>query len=448
MSSRFMHGLGVESAVLALVRRACSSAMQREFASDWATPAVPATPCTLYVHVPFCEVLCPFCSFHRVQFKPSKAQAYFEALRREIRRYHELGYEFRDVYVGGGTPTVAPRDLAKTLELVRALWPIRSISVETNPNHLTPENIAILRDCGVERLSVGVQSFDDTLLAEMGRLETYGGALQIAERLTAAQGHFGTLNVDLMFNFPHQSVGSLVHDIRMVRELGIDQVSFYPLMTAESTRRRVVRELGTVEPSRRHEFYNVITDSMSTNYHASSAWCFSRVDDQHRTRTIDEYIIGSNDYVGVGSGAFSFVDGTLLSTTFSLRAYRELITAGRSAVTAGRAFTRRQRMHYDLLVGLFGLTLPYSTLEKRYGTGVRRALSPELAVLRALGAVRVDGQVLRLTARGQYYWVLMMAEFFTAVNELRATMRRHIRNEPDCTALRPHWEAISPLGST
>ena len=448
MGSRFMHGAPVESAVLALVRRACSSAMQTEFASDWVTPALPASPCTLYVHVPFCEALCPFCSFHRVQFKQSKAQAYFEALRQEIRRYHELGYEFRDVYVGGGTPTVAPRDLAKTLELVRALWPIRSISVETNPNHLTPEIIAILRDCGVERLSVGVQSFDDTLLAEMGRLETYGGALQIAERLAAARGHFGTLNVDLMFNFPHQSVESLVRDIHLVRELGIDQVSFYPLMTAESTHRRVVRELGSVKPSRRHEFYDVIINNMSSNYRASSAWCFSRVDDQQETRTIDEYIIGSNDYVGVGSGAFSFVDGTLLSTTFSLRAYRELVAAGRSAVTAGRAFTRRQRMHYDLLVGLFGLALPYSTLEKRYGPGVRRALAPELAALRALGAVRVDGQVLRLTARGQYYWVLMMAEFFTAVNELRAAMRRHIRNEPDCTALRSHWEAISPLGST
>ena len=95
-------------------------------------------PCQLYVHVPFCEVLCPFCSFHRVRYDAPKSSRYFEALRREIRLYHQAGFRFSDVYVGGGTPTVNADELLATLALVRSLSPVRTISIETNPNHLDP----------------------------------------------------------------------------------------------------------------------------------------------------------------------------------------------------------------------------------------------------------------------------------------------------------------------
>ena len=94
------------------------------------------------MHVPFCEVLCPFCSFHRVRYNESKTARYFEALRREIRLYHEAGFRFSDVYVGGGTPTVNADELLATLELVRDLSPVRTISIETNPNHLEPDGAA------------------------------------------------------------------------------------------------------------------------------------------------------------------------------------------------------------------------------------------------------------------------------------------------------------------
>ena len=430
----------MESAALRCLRGAYATAMQGEFSAPASALTPAAQPGTLYVHVPFCESLCPFCSFHRVAYRAPKTQRYFDALRAELRQYHARGFAFSEVYVGGGTPTVAPAQLEATLQLIRSLWSVRRMSVETNPNHLTPETMARLENCGVDRLSVGVQSFDDALLLEMGRLQPYGTAAEIARRLEEAQGRFSTLNVDLMFNFPHQSIGSLRNDLAKIRDLGIDQVSYYPLMSASATRRRMHKELGTVDPSRRREFYGEILAGLRAQYQPSSAWCFTRRGSSGPTGALDEYIVGSSEYVGAGSGAFSYVGGKLYATTFSLNAYEQLICSGHSAITACRSLSVRQRQHYDLLVGLFGVSLPWSTLEGKYGPQVRRALAVQIAALRLVGAVRAEGAALHLTQRGMYYWMLMMAEFFTAVNELRATMRRHISTEP--SGLRPEFNGV------
>ena len=95
---------------------------------------------------------------------------YCKALRQEILLYRDLGYEFSGIYVGGGTPTVMVDELAEILSLAKTVFPIREISVETNPNHLTDDRLGILKDVGVNRLSVGVQSFDDGLSQEDGTL--------------------------------------------------------------------------------------------------------------------------------------------------------------------------------------------------------------------------------------------------------------------------------------
>src|SRR5690349_2421771 len=99
--------------------------------------AVPAPPAVgagcLYLHIPFCETLCPFCSFHRVEHHHTQAQRYFHSLREEVRRYHEAGFRFSSAYIGGGTPTTEPGELIETISLIRNLFDVRDISVETNP---------------------------------------------------------------------------------------------------------------------------------------------------------------------------------------------------------------------------------------------------------------------------------------------------------------------------
>ena len=134
-------------------------------------PPADPRPRLLYLHIPFCERLCPYCSFNRVTFKEELCRAYFRALRKELLLYWERGYEFGAIYAGGGTPTVLIDELEETIALARAHFGIRELSVETNPNHLTGGRLAALERMGVNRLSVGVQSFDDGLLKKMDRYD-------------------------------------------------------------------------------------------------------------------------------------------------------------------------------------------------------------------------------------------------------------------------------------
>ena len=143
---------------------------------------VPGRPYLLYVHVPFCERLCPYCSFNRYPFNKERSDAYFEHLRDEMRMVAELGYDFPAMYVGGGTPTIDIDQLVKTIDLAKSLFSIKDVSSETNPNHLYPQWVEPLVD-RVDRFSVGVQSLDDELLQQMDRYQKYGSAYEILERL-------------------------------------------------------------------------------------------------------------------------------------------------------------------------------------------------------------------------------------------------------------------------
>src|ERR1051325_3472495 len=213
-------------------------------------PPLPEGGCgCLYLHIPFCPALCPFCSFHRVQHCHLLAQRYFHSLREEARRYYKAGFRFTSAYFGGGTPTTEPVELVETIQLIRRLFAVKEISVETNPKDLVPEILLPLRDAGVTRLSVGVQSFDDRLLKDMERLDKYGSGAEARQHIRAAVGLFPTLNVDLIFNQPHQNLTSLRRDLDIFRSTGANQVSFYPLMSSPSVAGRMRASTGL--PARR-----------------------------------------------------------------------------------------------------------------------------------------------------------------------------------------------------
>ena len=402
---------------------------------------VPETPVFLYLHVPFCEVLCPYCSFHRVRYEEDKARQYFSALRREIRHYHERGYVFNGVYVGGGTPTVLPEELAATLALVRELNPVlREASVETNPKDLCDDVLTMLEASHVSRLSVGVQTFDDGLLREMVRLEKYGGRAEILDRLAAAAGRFQILNIDMIWNLPHQTAAMLEADIDTLLETPANQVSFYPLMSAPSAARKMARTLGLPGHGRVRDFYGRILTRLEAGFVPTSAWCFTRGD-----KGIDEYIVDAVNYVGLGSGAFSYVDGTLYATTFSLQAYVDRIKRGLSGVTGSRRLDERQRMRYDLLVRLFSLRLEKEWVRARYGQRFERALIPELFGLKLLGAVVEDERGWSLTRSGMFLWVRMMSAFFESVDAFRDQMRRHLRDELGGAVVSEHLVPLAQI---
>lgn len=390
--------------------------------------AVPPPPLNgadyLYLHVPFCPVLCPFCSFHRVLHHPALAGRYFQALREEVRMYHRAGYRFNGAYFGGGTPTSEPEELAETVRLVRDLFGVSEISVETNPRDLRPEVLEPLRASGVTRLSVGVQSFDDDVLRSLGRIETYGGGSEIQEAIGRTAGLFPTLNIDLIFNQPRQTLDGLKRDLAAVLASGANQVSLYPLMTSPSTRREMAATTGLPGRGRYGRYYRTILETLQPAFHPSSAWCFNR-----GGRGTDEYVIAADHYVGVGSGAFSYLDGTLYATSFSLQAYERRIAEGMTGIVSRHRLSETDQMRYTLLLRLFGLWLDREWVLQRHGPRFFRRLWGEMRTLEWLGAVERNERGWKPTDRGMYWLVLMMAAFYESVNGYREAMRVHVREE-------------------
>jgi len=368
----------------------------------------------LYLHIPFCEKLCPYCSFNRVVFVEPIARSYFRALRKEIGLYRERGYDFSGIYVGGGTPTVQIDELKETLLLARASFRIREISVETNPNHLTDRNIQALREAGVNRLSVGVQSFDDGLLRAMDRYEKYGSGSEIVGRLKDTLGSFDTLNADMIFNFATQTTEILDRDLETLTDIAIDQITYYPLMVSDSTREKIHRTLGPVDMKREEEFYRRITARLTPPYHFSSVWCFSR-----KPSMIDEYVVGYDEYAGLGSGSIGYMDGTCYANTFSIEDYIRRLDAGEIPLMAARRFGIREQVQYDFLMRLFGTKMNPADLKKKYGDRLGRHLWPMVFAFWTAGALRLSEGRLSLTPRGRFLWVVMMREFFVAVNNFR-----------------------------
>jgi coproporphyrinogen III oxidase-like Fe-S oxidoreductase len=288
------------------------------------------------------------------------------------------------------------------------------------------QHLARLKDSGVNRLSVGVQSFDDRLLREMERYEKYGSGAEIIDHLHCVSGVFDTLNIDMIFNFPHQTEESLQSDLDVLtRQLRADQVSWYPLMTATSTERPMARRIGRVDYSRERRYYKTIAGHMlDAGYERSSAWCFSR-----QPGMFDEYIVEHEEYVGLGSGSFSYLDGTMYANTFSINNYLRLIGEGHTGTAQLRHMSVLEQMRYFLLLKLFSGRMSLEAAERRFDGQFSKIMWRDLSGLRLIGAITSQGTELRLTESGFYLWVVLMREFFSGVNNFRDDMRHSIGQE-------------------
>jgi coproporphyrinogen III oxidase-like Fe-S oxidoreductase len=366
----------------------------------------------LYVHIPFCHSLCPFCCFNRYLFHTDLARRYFGDLRKELELYRQRGFNFTSVYFGGGTPTVLMDELTGFIEEVRGQFDINEISLETTPRELTEANIGLLKKAGINRLSIGVQSFDENVLKTMGRVN--GPAQEVKGRLCRAEGQFDTLNVDFVFNFPGQSIEQFVEDVRAFKELNIDQATFYPLMPSPHKKDAMERKFNRVDNAREKQFYDVILRELyHGGYTASTAWCFSRGE-----RMIDEYIIESDDYIGIGAGSVSIVGGNFLVNSFSLDRYHEATGAGRLPIAGWRKLNEKENRRYYLLTKLFGMKLDKNAFAARFGGEIERKMPAEMAFFKGFGLLSGDG-TLRVTEKGMYPVSVMMRDFFGGLNTLR-----------------------------
>ncbi len=373
---------------------------------------------SLYVHIPFCRSLCPFCCFNRYLFDEELARRYFIDLKKELGLYIRRGFSFSSIYFGGGTPTVLMDELTSFISYLRTQFDVGEVSLETTPRELTERNIGLLREMGINRLSIGVQSFEESVLKTMGRVN--GPADEVKSRLLMAEGQFDTLNVDFVFNFPGQRIEQLAADVAAFKELGIDQATFYPLMASPHKKDAMERRFNRVDNSREKQFYDVILRELYRGgYRASTAWCFSRGE-----RMIDEYIIEFDDYIGIGSGSVSIVRGNFFVNSFSLDRYHELTGAGRLPIIGWRRLSEKENLRYYILTKLFGMKLDTEALQRRFGNNAQSKLWAEITFFKTFGLVSGNG-VLHVTGKGMYPVSVMMRDFFAALNTLREHCIEH-----------------------
>jgi len=373
---------------------------------------------SLYVHIPFCRSLCPFCCFNRYLFSEDLARRYYIDLKKELELYIRRGFNFSSVYFGGGTPTVLIDELASFIDYLRVQFDVTEVSLETTPRELTERNIGLLKEMGINRLSIGVQSFEEPVLKTMGRVN--GPADEVKSRLLMAEGQFDTLNVDFVFNFPDQTIKQFAADVAAFKELGIDQATFYPLMASPHKKDAMERKFNRVDSSHEKQFYDVILRELyHGDYTASTAWCFSRGE-----RMIDEYIIKFDDYIGIGSGSVSIVKGNFFVNSFSLDRYHELTDTGRLPIVGWRKLSEKENLRYYLLTKLFGMKLDREAFRRRFGEDIRNKLRTELTFFKTFGLVSGDG-ALNVTEKGMYPVNVMMRDFFAALNTLREYCIEH-----------------------
>jgi coproporphyrinogen III oxidase-like Fe-S oxidoreductase len=269
----------------------------------------------LYVHVPFCERLCPFCPYNKVPYDPRRAAAYFAALRREVGAYLAAGAgPFTSLYVGGGTPTLCLDDLE---DIVRGLSVEGERAIEVLPAHSTPAGVERLVRAGFDRVSLGVQSFDDRVLRHLGRVGS-GAAHRAA--VEVCRGRFACLDVDLIFDTGFAEAGVFLADVEECCRLGVDQISTYPLMRFGYTPFGKAHHTPRLE----HDLLGRAGELAATyGYERASVWALRRAGSLPFSSITREF------YLGLGAGSASFTGAHYLVNHFSPEAYGGAVAVGR-----------------------------------------------------------------------------------------------------------------------
>ena len=375
----------------------------------------------LYAHVPFCHTFCPYCSFHKYHYEQELAKIYFENLRQEMRQVKAAGFDFGSLYVGGGTTLINELELEKTLVLAKELFSIKDVSCESDPNHIRPENLKRFQGL-IDRLSVGVQSFDDETLKRVARYEKFGSSEALQEKLKKALGVLPVMSLDLIFNLPNQTKEQLLNDIKIAKSIAPEQITFYPLMKSPLTRDAIAKSLGVADSDNEREFYEIICESFS-DYHQSNAWAFGR--DSANLR--DEYVGSHHEYVGVGSGAFSFLNGELVINAFNLLDYGRRVKIGESPVIAKCGFTKKERLKYIFLTELFDGGVNVAKYDEFNGANIKKELFAELNLLKLVGAIYEEGGRIVPTGFGRYLCLVLMRDFYAGMDKVRAIFKDDAR---------------------
>ncbi|MFL5960389.1 MAG: radical SAM family heme chaperone HemW [Gaiellaceae bacterium] len=350
-------------------------------------------PRHLYVHLPFCAHRCGYCDFVTVTGRDHMHGAYVDALLRELGEEHD-GSSVETIFLGGGTPTHTA--LSDLLRLLGALPPAHELAVEANPETVTPALARELRDAGVNRVSLGAQTFQPHLLRVLERRARPADVERAFGHLREAG--FDNLSLDLIYGIPGQTPAELAADLARAIALGPDHVSAYELEAKPGTRFTIGHgaELERQAEQMEDYFERVVATLTAAGYRWYETANFCR--DGKRAEHNLAYWLG-RDYLGIGVGAVSTLGGERRRNTPKLARYL--------------------RGHYDREVELLDdetrarerLMLGLRLDEPLELAGLRPALDVDgIARAEQLGLAVDDGRTLALTRRGRFLGGAVTAE--------------------------------------
>ena len=350
----------------------------------------------LYVHLPFCEHRCGYCDFVTVTGRNGQHRAYVDALLRELELERSLlAPELETIFLGGGTPTFTA--LAELTRLLDALPPAAEVTVEANPETLTPQLAALLSRNRVNRVSMGAQSFDPrhlTTLERRCRPDDVRRAFQ-----TLRDAGFDNISLDLIYGIPGQSPADLEADLGDALALEPEHLSCYELEAKPGTRFTHAwgEELGRQADAMEDYFERVVATLTGAGYRWYETANFCRADDLRdlRSRHNLGYWLG-HDYLGLGMGAVSTIDKRRWRTTPQLGRYLMALAAGRRPARELEELDGDVRARERVMLGLrLDEPLPLA--------GLRHALDATgLARVEKLGLAEQTESTLTLTERGRY----------------------------------------------
>ncbi len=361
-----------------------------------------------YIHIPFCEHICHYCDFNKFFMHGQPVDKYLEMLEKEFRLYKDRFPEMKlkTIFVGGGTPTALNvSQLDAFCSAIRENLPFSKegeFTFEANPGDLTEEKLRVLSNYGVNRLSFGVQSFNDELLERIGRSHQVKDVYRSISN--ARQAGFSNISIDLIYALPGQTVEDFSDTVKKAIELDLPHYSGYSLIVEPKTVFYNLLRKGKLKlPGEDQEaaMYEILIEQMEKNglkqYEISN---FSKAGFQ----STHNLVYWNNDeYFGFGAGAHGYVNGIRYSNYGPLKKYMEPLEEGLLPIFEKHEVTDRERMEEEMFLGLRKRTgVSISHFQRKFSINPKELFQKQMETLKSKGMIEEKNDSIRLTRQGLF----------------------------------------------